>query len=1727
MKISIISPSFNQIKYIEKTLMSVASQTYTNKEHIVVDAGSTDGCVAVVRRFSNNHSHLKAIVEPDRGQADAINKGLLAATGDILAWINTDDVYSHPEVFARVIQEFQRSPQADVIYGRGTRLDANGSAMKEAFVNRNIESAESLKRSLGIFQPSVFFRRRVFEAVGGLSEDYDLQLDYEYWIRMLQAGFKFKFLNENLAAATVHDDAKSTRDRLQQLSECISMIGDKYGEVPDEWIKRFSDFYACRRDEKIHRVCLAENEKEISDLVFASAGPVLSGKIISPGEDLSARAKITPAKRIVVTSFDQKYFQQGLNLIASLHRTSFFSFDEIRVYPLDLLEGQKQLLCDLGKVKVVEYADIEHEGFPDFYEPSTRAYKVAAIAGKGELPEDGSLILWMDAGLTCCSDIDEVFRYVNEKEFFITDHDDSPSWPFYNINFIHRGAVEAINPSNHELLAPHLCSCIVGYKRGGRFQPLIDDAYRIGLNRAAVVWPKVITSESERKQNAVKVGNAAGLRKFNSREKLQSASIDDLYSTFPYYGHRTQSIYSILAHRMGAPVFSAKLFHKANESSKKAASDNWTRGADITDSQSSRSALDAIDETTRIYQHRGVYTDLSGLVFKRATEPVVIVGNGPSLSDFDFEQLRGRAWLGMNAAYRYWDKSGIYPHIYACFDSVVQNSHKEEIKKLILHRHENGIRWFFLRRDFVDYWPETETFGCVFFLEDLQKSVDWFDRGKITTGSFSLYACCFLGFTEIYVMGVDLNYVEQIPEAKAEGRELVITAEVSKNPNYFFEGYQQPGDRFNPPNRHSDMHLRSWNEAAEVLKRFPVSVFNCNPQSAVTAFPFVRRERAIKDLNSRHLNALRIADRVVCFRDRQIYWRSSLLERIGRTDALDFRPDQEQLHRFSTWIEDSPYSRNRSHNDKRSSKIMPSNSPMPEGPIKVSETGLTTCWPESRGIPREANVRVDESEVVSRLLQARTGRSHIMLDVGAHFGTSASYFDSLGWRILCFEPDSKNRQKLEKRFGKKDNLTIDARAVSDKPAKDISFFRSEESTGISGLHAFRDTHREAGRVDITTVAEVVNDLTISHVDFLKIDVEGFDFSVLRGVPWDRLTPDVIECEFEDNKTVSLGHTYKDVAQFLVDKGYAVYLSEWHPIIRYGMPHDWCRLVKYPGAALAPDAWGNILAFKVDPGFEAISRAFEAVIARKNPGFAESRHAKIASHGSGNALAHASQTGSCKEGYTSRQSKPTTPKPNSQRSPFLSIASRYARFVLWARRNNPLINRSGQFAMWVLRTARNYRVIVLSLMTVVAALLIGGFFVPSTLGATVSWILAALVVVGSLLVAIVGFSGHLVKRSTDETMLRVGALERQLRNLDIRNRDIESKLRVEFAAQLDTKQAKLTSEIQVLINEAERSNRETADVLGRQISELKTEFAQRREEVQQGMEQRLKEAQQGMEQLVKEQLDQVSALQSATEKISVFNSRLFQHFNRTLEEAQIKTFLSDWAKPLGLELSTERLGYLAHRACLLESQMKGRLATSVEAIVLRCLVGSAPKRSEISILEIGALFGIGAAAVYEAAANECENVHLTAIDPLDGYYAAGRRDLLTGALVSESTLRQNWSLAPIPEENYTIIKNLSTDSAAIDAARKREYDVLIIDGDHSLDGVKFDFENYAPMVRSGGYILFDDYDVKEWPDIKRYVDTEVAELPTLYRVGAAFRTAVFQVKRPVKGGARVMLAHKAK
>jgi hypothetical protein len=127
-------------------------------------------------------------------------------------------------------------------------------------------------------------------------------------------------------------------------------------------------------------------------------------------------------------------------------------------------------------------------------------------------------------------------------------------------------------------------------------------------------------------------------------------------------------------------------------------------------------------------------------------------------------------------------------------------------------------------------------------------------------------------------------------------------------------------------------------------------------------------------------------------------------------------------------------------------------------------------------------------------------------------------------------------------------------------------------------------------VNTVTLRDYCAEQGIVDLDFLKIDAEGFDYMVLQGFPFDRIRPGWILCEFEDRKTVPLGNTLRDMGRLLLKTGYHVFMSEWHPVIRYGIPHQWRRFVRYPSEPATSFAWGNLLAFAGEPDDERLRAA---------------------------------------------------------------------------------------------------------------------------------------------------------------------------------------------------------------------------------------------------------------------------------------------------------------------------------------------------------------------------------------------------------------------------------------------------------------------------------------------------------------------------------------------------------
>jgi FkbM family methyltransferase len=229
-----------------------------------------------------------------------------------------------------------------------------------------------------------------------------------------------------------------------------------------------------------------------------------------------------------------------------------------------------------------------------------------------------------------------------------------------------------------------------------------------------------------------------------------------------------------------------------------------------------------------------------------------------------------------------------------------------------------------------------------------------------------------------------------------------------------------------------------------------------------------------------------------------------------------------------------------------------------------------------RVIRRFARPEFSEADLVRRHFAGREPGT--MLDVGAHYGESHAPYLNRGWSVLAFEPDPSNRARIatQSAAGRLELLEC---AVGERSIESADFYASDESTGVSTLVPFIPSHRPVCQVQVRTLSEVCAEQRIERCDFLKIDTEGHDLFVLRGFPWDTLRPEVILCEFEDRKTMPLGYDYRDLADFMVARGYTVFLSEWAPIQRYGVPHTWRRIVQYPAPLLHENGWGNFIAFR--------------------------------------------------------------------------------------------------------------------------------------------------------------------------------------------------------------------------------------------------------------------------------------------------------------------------------------------------------------------------------------------------------------------------------------------------------------------------------------------------------------------------------------------------------------------
>jgi hypothetical protein len=217
--VTIISPCFNQGRFVRQTIDSVLTQDYPNIEYWVIDGQSTDETVDILKEYDGR---LQWISEPDRGQSHAINKGLPRAHGEIIGWLNSDDTYV-PGAISAVVRAFVEHPDVMLIYGEGNLMTESGRILGRFPYTQPFDLWKLAKGIDYIQQPSCFFRKEAIEAVHGVDETLNWCMDWDLWIR-IASRYRVMYVAECLSNARIHVGTKTSRGGITRLREILAML---------------------------------------------------------------------------------------------------------------------------------------------------------------------------------------------------------------------------------------------------------------------------------------------------------------------------------------------------------------------------------------------------------------------------------------------------------------------------------------------------------------------------------------------------------------------------------------------------------------------------------------------------------------------------------------------------------------------------------------------------------------------------------------------------------------------------------------------------------------------------------------------------------------------------------------------------------------------------------------------------------------------------------------------------------------------------------------------------------------------------------------------------------------------------------------------------------------------------------------------------------------------------------------------------------------------------------------------------------------------------------------------------------------------------------------------------------------------------------------------------------------------------------------------------------------
>lgn len=251
-RFTIVTPSLQQAPFIAETIESVLAQEGVTIDYAVRDGGSTDGTVEILARYGDR---VRWVSAPDGGLAAAINAGFRAGAGEILGWLNSDDLLL-PGALREVDRFFADHPDVDLVYGGAIHIDEQG---RELGAYRTQEfSFERLLRTCFISQPAAFFRAEVFRRLGPLDESLHYSMDYEYWLRLARSGGRLARHSGTWAKTRLHAAAKTVAQRLPAHREILRVLGRYTGRIPTGWARAYATYWAGAKTGLVfERDCLA------------------------------------------------------------------------------------------------------------------------------------------------------------------------------------------------------------------------------------------------------------------------------------------------------------------------------------------------------------------------------------------------------------------------------------------------------------------------------------------------------------------------------------------------------------------------------------------------------------------------------------------------------------------------------------------------------------------------------------------------------------------------------------------------------------------------------------------------------------------------------------------------------------------------------------------------------------------------------------------------------------------------------------------------------------------------------------------------------------------------------------------------------------------------------------------------------------------------------------------------------------------------------------------------------------------------------------------------------------------------------------------------------------------------------------------------------------------------------------------------------------------------------